>query len=194
MNNSDGQPVIYLVKVESPLDKVVCRTLLTYVSEDRRERILRQRNRQAADNMLVGAVLARYALKRYCGLNTTEQQFEYTNHGKPYLSGVSGVHFNISHSGQYVACAVHNDRVGIDIQKINGYSPETAIRVCCAAELAHIRESRDSASEFIRLWTQKEAVMKQSGTGILGVDIRHCLKGRAVASRRIGKYWLSVCI
>lgn len=194
MNNSDGRPVIYLVKVDSPLDHVLCRTMLTYVSEDRRARILRQKDRQTADNMLVGAVLVRYALKQYLGLNMAEQQFEYTKYGKPYLSGVSGVHFNISHSGQYVACAVYHDRIGIDIEHITRYSPEVARRVCCAAELVHIRKSRESTSEFTRLWTQKEAVMKQRGTGIIGVDIKNSLKGCAVASHRIGEYWLSVCV
>ena len=39
--------------------------------------------------------------------------------GKPYISG-DNIHYNISHSGDYVVCAVSNHEIGVDIQKVTG--------------------------------------------------------------------------
>lgn len=162
------------------------------IPAEKRERILRQRNRQNADHMLVGEILARYAVKRHWGMSMTKQRFVCTKYGKPYPENISGAYFNISHSGQYVVCAVHTAPIGIDVQEITPYSFDVARRVCSEEELEQIQRSRDRDSAFIRLWTRKEAVLKRNGTGILGADIRHCLEEETVASRRMGRYWISV--
>ena len=71
--------------------------------------------------MLVGEILAKVVIKKTFGIDLTKQNFTYTEHGKPYLSDYSDVHFNISHSGEYVVCSVSDKPVGVDIQKISKY-------------------------------------------------------------------------
>lgn len=65
--------------------------------------------------MLVGEILAKTAIKKTFGIDIAKQNFTYTGHGKPYLLNYPDVHFNISHSGEYVACAVADSPVGVDI-------------------------------------------------------------------------------
>ena len=54
-------------------------------------------------------------LKGYDGLI----QFGYNNYQKPYLKDYPDIHFNGSHSGEYLVCALSDVPVGIDIQKID---------------------------------------------------------------------------
>ena len=186
-------PEIYLVKVDSPIDGSIFQYLLKFVQPKKKERILKQRIKQNADNMLIGEILTKAAIKKTFGIDIAKQEFAYTEYGKPYLPYLSDIHFNISHSEEYVVCAVSDKSVGVDIQKISEYNPIVAEKVCTQQELKQIENSADKSSEFIKLWTQKEAVLKMYGTGIASGDIKNCLDNHNVKSERIEDYWLSIC-
>ncbi len=185
-------PEIYLVKVNSPIEENTFQYLLKYVQSEKQERILKQKIKQNADNMLIGEILAKAVIKRTFGIDIAKQKFAYTEHRKPYLPDFPDVYFNISHSGEYVACAVSNKPIGVDIQNIGEYNSDVAKRVCNEKELEQIENSSDQASEFTKLWTQKEAVLKMNGTGIASGDIKNCLDNHNVQSERIDDYWVSV--
>ena len=185
-------PEICLVKVNSPIDENTFQYLLKFVQTEKQERILKQKIKQNADNMLMGEILAKTVIKKTFGIDIAKKKFAYTEYGKPYLLNYPHVHFNISHSGEYVACAVSDKPVGVDIQKIGEYNCDVAKRVCNEKELEQIENSLDKASEFTKLWTQKEAVLKMYGTGIASGDIKNCLDNHNVQSQKIDEYWLSV--
>ena len=159
-------PVVCVVKNERPIDESTFRFLLQFVQPEKRERILRQRIKQNADNMLVGDILAKYMVKREFGIPFSCQQVSYGQYGKPYLTRYSDVHFNISHSGQFVACAVCDVSVGIDIQETVPYKADVAHRMYSVMDLLTIHTSVNQAFEFTKIWTQKEAYTKMLGTGI----------------------------
>ncbi len=187
-------PQIYLSKVYDILEENKFRYLLTYVSPQKKERILRQYIKQQADHMLIGEILAKVAVKKTFGIDIAKQVFAYHEHGKPYLLNYPDICFNISHSGYYVACVVSDNAVGIDVQEINAYNPNVAKKVCTKQELEQIENSADKASEFTKLWTQKEAVLKMRGTGIVGGDIKICLDNQSFQSHKMENYWLSVAL
>lgn len=187
-------PEIYLAKVNSPIDENTFQCLLEFVQMEKQERILKQKIKQNADNMLIGEILAKTVIKKTFGIDIVKQKFAYTEYGKPYLSDFPNVHFNISHSGEYVACCVSDKPVGTDIQKIGEYNSDVAKRVCNEKELVQIENSLDRASEFTKLWAQKESVLKMYGTGIASGDLKNCLDNHNVQSERIEDYWLSVSI
>lgn len=58
--------------------------------------------------------------------------------------------------------------------------------------MEQIENSADKSSEFIKLRTQKEAVLKMYGTGITDDDIKTCLKNKGVPSQKIEDSLLSV--
>lgn len=190
----DMTPEIYLVKVNSPIAENTFKYLLNFVQAEKQERILKQKIKQNADNVLIGEILAKTVIKQTFGIDIAKQEFAYTEYGKPYLLNFPDVYFNISHSGEYVACAVSDEPVGVDIQKIGEYNSDVAKRVCNEKELKQIEDSLDKASEFTKLWTQKETVLKMYGTGIASGDIKNCLDNHNVQSKRIEDYWVSVVL
>ena len=88
-------------------------------------------------------------------------------HGKPYLVNYPALHFNLSHCAQGVAVAVSDESpVGIDIECRRAVSKALIRRVCNDDEMNEIHQSADPESEFLRIWTRKEALLKYLGTGI----------------------------
>lgn len=85
-------------------------------------------------------------------------------YGKPYFADHS-LYFNISHSGDYVAMAVSEHPVGIDLQKIKEVREGMYRKAVLPREQILIRkESR--TRDFIRLWTLKESFTKAEGKGL----------------------------
>lgn len=186
-------PTIYLVKTDTHISESDFGYLLSFIDIKKKERILKQRIRQNAVNMLIGEILTRVTIKKNFGIAITEQKFSYEKNGKPYLCGYPEIHFNLSHSGKYVVCALSDKPIGIDVQKVNRYNPDVAKRVCSNVEVEQIENSADIDSEFTKLWTKKEAVLKKYGTGICDTHIKECLENESVASKKIEDYWVSVC-
>jgi 4'-phosphopantetheinyl transferase len=97
-------------------------------------------------------------------------------HGKPFLAGGDGLHFNLTHSRGRAAVAVTRvGPVGIDLEHLD---PERAIgallaRTFSAAEQEGVAllppEARIAA--FFQGWTRKEAFVKAVGRG-LGYPLR----------------------
>lgn len=158
-------PHICIIKNDIPIGSAAFQFLLQFVAPEKAERILRQKVKQNADNMLVGAVLAQYMLLKTFHIPFSAQYISCGPHGKPYLRDHPDAHFNISHSGRFVACAVSHRPIGVDIQQIRPYRSNMVKRVCTPEELLRIEASPDPSAEFTKLWTQKEAYLKMLGTG-----------------------------
>ncbi len=107
---------------------------------------------------LVGGLL----LRRVFGV-AADAEMRYNGHGKPYLPAGSR-YFSLSHSGAYVALAVAEDEIGVDVEVIAPYTAAVAKRVFTAPELDWLAHRRGDAA-FYTLWTAKESVMKGTGLG-----------------------------
>ena len=83
--------------------------------------------------------------------------------GKPYLKEQK-VHFNVSHSGEYLAVAVSEKPVGVDIQETKSIKDGMYRKVVQTQEQVLIGEERQR--DFLRLWTLKESFVKAEGKGL----------------------------
>ncbi len=87
--------------------------------------------------------------------------------GKPYLADRPDLHISISHSGDWVACAVAGVPVGVDIERIDRRraTSELIEEVCSDEEQRLIRRLSPARREsfFTELWTLKEAWLKRHG-------------------------------
>lgn len=84
--------------------------------------------------------------------------------GKPYLTGFPGVHFNLSHSGPWGACALSGFPVGVDVELIRPLRRNVAGRFFTKTEQLYL--ARRPEEEFFRLWTRKESFAKAVGRGL----------------------------
>ena len=84
-------------------------------------------------------------------------------YGKPYFEG-QPLCFNVSHSGEYLAIAVSEQSVGIDIQKRKEIKEGMYRKVVQQKEEVLIGEER--RKDFLRLWSLKESFVKADGRGL----------------------------
>ena len=57
--------------------------------------------------------------------------FKFGEKGKPVLNGKTGIHFNLSHSGRYVAGVFSDEEVRIDVEQIRKGQIKLAERFFC---------------------------------------------------------------
>ena len=116
--------------------------------------------------------LLRLLLGRHLPTDARKIVFTHNEHGKPALASPPGIHFNLSHSGDYAAFALTRlDVVGVDVERIREAMPqrdEIARRYFAASEQAELQAvgERDRSRAFFTLWTRKEAWLKATGEGI----------------------------
>jgi 4'-phosphopantetheinyl transferase len=93
-------------------------------------------------------------------------QYAINEMGKPYIPGFHP--FNITHSGQVVACAVllNEGNIGIDVEKIREIEVPNFTKQFSAPEMMQILSSKNPNTTFFEYWTMKEAVMKADGRGM----------------------------
>jgi len=101
--------------------------------------------------------------------------YVYDAKGKPQfadnLGGTIGFPlFNLSHSGEYVCCAVGREEVGIDIQKMRPLKDfRVAERYFSEQENAVLKACADRQEReklFYDMWVRKEAYAKLTGEGV----------------------------
>lgn len=95
-------------------------------------------------------------------------QFTRSNMGKPFLADSSEIHFNISHSDNWVICAISDLPIGVDIELIRGFSHEILENVLSPLELAHYHSTPYGQREklFFTYWAAKESYLKALGLGL----------------------------
>ena len=94
--------------------------------------------------------------------------FLYNEYGAPRLE--HGLCFSISHCKHAIAVAISEKPIGIDIEHIRAAKPELVERTMNEQEQNEIWAAASPDIAFTRLWTQKEAVLKMQGTGILSIN------------------------
>lgn len=162
-----------------------------YLSEGKS--LPRRRERLAAVRLLLD-------LLRHEGLST-DVRIRRDAWGRPHFEGSALPDFNLSHSDGFVAVAIGDGSVGIDLQGVNeDFDPvPLAERFFSQTEAGRIKNAQTSTRVdlFFALWTKKEALGKALGKGLtdtLGGDAGDPLP--VLTQKRIlgGKtYFLSVC-
>lgn len=112
---------------------------------------------------LMAEMLLRYALKEN-KLNE-DINYLYNENKKPYLK--DNIYFNLSHSGDYAICAISENEVGCDIEKIKDVNLKIAKRFFYEEEYNNVLKDNKL---FFRYWTLKESYLKAKGIGIKGLD------------------------
>lgn len=142
--------------------------LRSVVSKECCAEVLGYGNKEVALRRLLGEALVRFALKKYWNLTSEDYRIDRGEKGKPFIVGVENVFFNISHSGDYVVCAVSDREIGIDIEKRAKARMEVAKRFFHERELNYLAGLRQEHQDrsFFDYWAVKESFLKYIGTGL----------------------------
>ena len=140
--------------------------LLPLVSEQRREQALRYKHLFGQYCCLKSYELLLKLYNEWSGVQHDHlPEFLYNEHGAPYWA--NGPYFSISHTKQGIAIAISDRPIGIDIEGLREATDSLMSRAMNPEEVSIIQASSSPQTEFIRLWTRKEAYVKMKGTGII---------------------------
>ena len=115
---------------------------------------------------LIGKLLLLKGLKEKGYGKGILEEIEYGSHGRPFLREAD-VDFNISHSGQFVICAIGTGmRIGVDIEEIKPIDFSYFKQVMNANQWKTINWSDDPAKMFYTYWTIKESMIKADSRGL----------------------------
>lgn len=118
---------------------------------------------------LLGELLIRTVAINRLRIDNNSLTFDKNQFGKPFLKGYPKFHFNISHSGDYVVCAISNSLIGIDIEKINQIDYEAIAKdFFSSPEYLYITQNdkHNNLKKFYNIWTLKESFIKCCGIGL----------------------------
>lgn len=148
--------IVYICKTEK-LNLNDCR-LCNLVEKGRLQKAMRYVNEAARKNCICAYLLLCLHLKRSGAACKPElkQKFD----GKPYIE--SGQEFSFSHSGDYALCAVSQLSVGADIEMQRNLNETVVKRI--------IKENDNKVLSSVAVFSAKEAYLKLTGEGLLGID------------------------
>ena len=110
-----------------------------------------------------------WGMQEQYGLDGEKITIERNAHGKPYLPGHPQICFNISHSGEYAACAFASIPIGMDLQQHRRAAWERmAERYFSAEDQKRLAAAENAETLFFRIWTEEESYGKWRGTGLSG--------------------------
>lgn len=196
---------ILLAKVNTELPYAQYAHLETLLPKARIEQISRYRFDADKIRSLAAGVMLHRELELYCREKQLDMQTVTVvtgEHGKPYLEGATDFYFSISHAGEYVALAVDDEPVGLDVEKLQ-HRVNVAKRFYSEREQEAILQAQGPEIEFTKIWTAKEAFLKYTGKGLADplaeIDVLNLefLQEKKVAFSGMpvgdGTYYLTVC-
>ena len=150
------------------------RAMYDAMSPERRARADGFRFKDDRMRCICADMLCRKMLAKASGLDAKSILFAQGEKGKPYAN--VPCHFNVSHSADFVLCAVSEGPIGVDIEQIKPFRAGLVARYFSDTEAAYVWSGKaeqtgnvtdpDTCARFYRVWTAKEAYVKMTGTGI----------------------------
>ncbi len=147
--------------------------LLTMLDEERRERIRKLKRKQDRERGICAGLLLRHGFLKQGYSKEAWGQVEVIReiYGKPALKGYPEFYYSLSHSGDWVVCAVDTAPIGVDIQEMKEMKLSLAKRFYHTKEyerLIKVKTEELQRREFYAMWAAKESYVKLTGRGIGG--------------------------
>jgi len=134
---------------------------------NRADRYHQEKDRQ---RFVISRAILRILLGKYLGQEPAGIQLITGKNKKPFVqnAGAIDLHYNTSHSGDWILIAVGNSDIGVDVEKIdNTFSYEDVLHLGFGASEINLIKTSASPREYFYLhWTRKEALTKASGKGL----------------------------
>ncbi len=149
-------------------DDIIPSYLISLLQPDEINRAQQYHRAEDRKRFIYARSILRVLSGHYTNQSPKQIQFTAGTNKKPILSGQTGWHINVSHSGNWILLTIGKVSVGVDVEQINpqfsfqdvlpmSFSPE---------EQAYIEAGTDARLKFYQLWTRKEALCKATGKGM----------------------------
>lgn len=157
------------------LSRLILQSLEKLLSSDEQQRAQRFKFEKDRYSFIAARGILRTILSRYLRIDPEMIQFNYSAKGKPFLAQVSlPINFNLSHSqGKAIYAIALNQTLGIDLEAIRSIEAlSLAKRFFCESEYRWLASlsPQEQNSAFFKLWTCKEAYLKATGEGLVGLQ------------------------
>ncbi|GKU77866.1 4'-phosphopantetheinyl transferase superfamily protein [Paenibacillus sp. L3-i20] len=159
---------IVVLEVPAIIDTKDYNMLLSLVSNEKRSKINRFRLVKDAYRALLGDALIRTAIMSRLGVPNESITFNYNEYGKPTLARCEGLHFNLSHSGDWIVAFISTYEVGIDVEEVRSIDMNIASSYFAKEEYRDLlaKSEGERTAFFYELWTLKESYIKARGEGL----------------------------
>lgn len=159
---------IYAVKLNHSYPTSKFDRLLNTLPSDRQTKIRKFLRPEDTLRTLAGDILIRSLLKKHLQIKHESITFHLNEYGKPYLKDFPQVHFNISHSGNWVVCGLDYTPIGIDVEQMKSIKLDIAERFFTKKESQYVLSKKESERlhSFYSIWTLKESYIKAIGKGL----------------------------
>ncbi len=149
-----------------------------------RQKVSLLRNLKDQQRTLLAEIQLRAILKRHYHYNNRDIILFANSKNKPYLINIP-LFFNISHSGNWVCCAISDRIVGTDIERIRKIKTDIAGRFFSHHENNKLNQLKgdEKLHYFFDLWTIKESYLK-----LIGKGLSHPLNSFSVELQPDGKH------
>ncbi len=138
------------------------------MSKERQNRCLRYKLIDDRRRMAFGEELLRKLMAEEFSTDENDILIKNMPSGKP-VAEIKGkeVLVSLTHSGDFVACAISDTPVGIDLEVKREFKPRV-FKALRDSEREFVAKSKDEALAFLKIWTAKEAYLKMTGEGLAG--------------------------
>ena len=116
-------------------------------------------------NCLASYLLLWFALKQNF-LIKSPPTFTYGSNQKPYITENKNVFINMSHTNNCVICAISDDEVGVDVEKIRPINLNISKKICTPSEQKLFHISSNKLNYLLEIWTKKESYVKMKSGNI----------------------------
>lgn len=159
---------IYSFKINDITNKLTYSNLIPFISIEKQILIKRFRKIEDVNRALLAEILIRTIIIKKLNITNEEIVFENNLYGKPALKWYNNFHYNISHSGNWIICAIDDTELGVDIQKIQPVDLDIAKHFFSKEEYYELMKKNDCErlTFFYELWTLKESYIKAIGKGL----------------------------
>jgi len=153
---------VYFLKLDFNINADDLLMLEKTISAQRVEYAKQYHQRKDYIRSLLSSVLLYYALNKN-GIEKKDIIIEKSPRGKPFLINFKNIDFNITHSGDWVACAIDSNDIGIDIEQIKDIDLTDYKEILTSEETDYINGKLEN---FYQIWTLKESFLKALGLGV----------------------------
>lgn len=141
-------------------------SFINIISKERKRKIINYQSYIDFKLGLYSELLIRLYICSTFNIKNDKINIQVDKYGKPFISNIPNIHFNISHTNNVLVVAFSKSNIGIDVEKINSFNFKIAERFFTVPERNYIINNSNQNLAFYEIWTKKEAYIKFTGLGL----------------------------